>query len=418
MGRQRPGEGEISPTWIAGHKYEGLTSVADTVVGRVEWLIPGLIPAGVVTLIEGRKGRGKSTVLVAIAAAMSGGPKVPGWSPVAPALVAWVGSEDRWDTTVCRRIRAAAANPMLVQHMEVPVQGGRPRRPTIPDDEDWVRARLRESHAKLWIIDPIDAIKSGRLNLSVPQDSNTLMDSLTRIAWEWGGSILCSRNLRKDSSGDPLDHGLGGIGLANRARAIIRLDKHPHTAATFVMHGIACNEGEPCPPQIYRFAGDQGEAKTIEWVGKCDLSTETLVTGQGDPADEEEVRDADRVLYHCLRDGPRPCTEVVDVARSAAVSEPQLKRARARLGVKAVQPSGEGRNYWMWHPPTSWPPHLASPGGGVPVAPSPGSGGSAPEDSGPIKTASRPRGRRVRGVGETTPPDAPDTLEEVTSADP
>lgn len=84
--------------------------MADVVAEKVEWLWPGRIPRGKVTLLEGDPKCGKSTLALDLAARVSTGTAMPDGSPlVEPEQVILMTAEDGLADTVRPRLDAARA---------------------------------------------------------------------------------------------------------------------------------------------------------------------------------------------------------------------------------------------------------------------------------------------------------------------
>lgn len=72
------------------------------------------------------------------------------------------------------------------------------------------------------------------------------------------------------------------------------------------------------------------------------------------PRNEDEAPhrlEAEEFLWTVLADGPLSAKQVVEQAREAQIAEKTLRRAKSKLGVKAVQVSGKAHGGWAWELP-------------------------------------------------------------------
>ena len=144
-----------------------LFSAADIVPKRVQWMWKGRIPLGKVTVIDGRPGLGKSSMLLDITARATRGREMPdGFDPTTgPCNVLIVTAEDDWEDTVVPRLMAAEADLTRVFRLDDLV---------IPDGVLGLENRILEVKAALVIIDPLVAFVVGKFNLYRDQDARAV----------------------------------------------------------------------------------------------------------------------------------------------------------------------------------------------------------------------------------------------------
>src|SRR5262245_4712530 len=162
---------------------------------RVEWLWPGRIPLGKLTIIDGDPGLGKSVLTLDLAARVTRGqampcePREPG-EECEPAGVVLLSAEDGLADTIRPRLEAAGAHVDRVLAIEsVPVgEGSRP--PVLPDDIPLVRLACRRMEAKLVIVDPLMAYISAEHSAHKDQDIRRAMHPLAQMADETGVAVV------------------------------------------------------------------------------------------------------------------------------------------------------------------------------------------------------------------------------------
>ena len=128
----------------------------------VEWLWPGWIALGKLTVLDGDPGMGKSTLLLDLAARLSRDGLMPDDTagPVGPSVI--LSAEDGDEDTIKPRLAAAGGvAERLFTMTGVNGDNGEERPPEIPLDLPAVEATVAERGARVLIIDPLMAYLTG-----------------------------------------------------------------------------------------------------------------------------------------------------------------------------------------------------------------------------------------------------------------
>lgn len=416
MPKRNPDAHNPSPSTLSPPQIDGLMWACETPPAAAEWLLPGMIPRDAVTILEGRKAVGKSSVAAAIAASITGGPAIPGWSGPRMGRVVWCASEDNWASMVIPRLIAAGANLHRVARPRDIMPDGKRRRLILPDDIGQLRDDLAAAGAELLVLDPFVSLCSPGLDVRIEQQARLYLEPLVDMAWEIRCSVLMTRHLRKGVGGDAREAGLGNVAIANVARSIIRCDEHPHEQERWIASVVACNHGRPGTSQVYRLLDTANGCPRVDWCGAIDLDAQAIAEGRGTEADRDEWHDADQVLAAVIGDQWVRVGEVQHRAEQAGITPRMLRRAKARLGIPSRQRQVGSDHYWEWGPPArGWPfgTVVASGGERHTRARAPG-GSDAPKT--PKKPRRKTAGDRRRPRPHTRPPsDPPDTPTEEAS---
>src|SRR5262249_9726115 len=143
----------------------------------IEWLWPGRIALGKLSLIDGDPGQGKSLMTLDLAARVTVGREFPDntCGRVArpehgcdgrgePAGVVLVGCEDGVSDTIIGRLQAAQADLSRVHMFDGTSGAGQGKGlPSFPEDCPLLEEVVRESRARLVIIDPLLAFISSNV---------------------------------------------------------------------------------------------------------------------------------------------------------------------------------------------------------------------------------------------------------------
>lgn len=396
---------------------EGLELGSAAVQRPMEWYLPGALPSGSLCLLEGRKSSGKSTIAAAIVACVQGGPVIPGWTGPRDGRAIWAGGEEQWECEILPRIAAAGGDPGAVYRIRLRDGRGQPRRCVLPDDCVILQDAIREAGARVLILDPYISLCHPSLDMRIEQQARIYLETLAGCLAASACLGVCIRHIRKGTSGDARDAGLGSVGVGNTARSVIRCDEHPHLRDHYTMCVVALNGGRRLPTQVYRIPELPTGGVRIEWVGACDLDADAIAEGRGSEADRGEWHDADRILYSLIGDGRCAVAELRKEALVAGVSERMLRRAGERLRVTKHRISHANTGWWEWGTPAAgWPPGLAETGGNGQGAQGAASPRVPPElfettvsngfegahvGAGPLGPLPAPRRRRRKG-GETS----------------
>lgn len=335
---------------------DGVTWASQTKASKRVWAITDVMPAHSVTIIEGRKTTGKSTVIAAIVAAWTGGPAVPAWAMPGTGRVLVVTTEDDWETVVHPRLLAAAADLDRVGLLKIPVEGGEPRWPCLPHDMALVEERMGQCQADLLVLDPFDDLAGPGIELTTQDGARGFFTPLNELCRKKKVSCLVSRNMRKGSGLDARDAGLGHSKIGNTVRSVVRCDEHPHEEGIRVMATVACNGARRRPTYRYRIVDSVGESGAIEWLGECTISADEIAEGRGSSADRDEWSDADRVLRTMLGSGWVNVTRIFEEGEAAGISPRMMRRAKDRLKIPTRHIGTPHPGSWQWGPPRDgWP---------------------------------------------------------------
>ena len=286
---------------------------------RVNWLWPGLIPLGAITLLDGDPGLGKSLLTLDLAARVTTGRAMPLGAPgvadgagvAGVAGVALLSAEDNIAATIIPRLRLAGADIARVGFVRnVPIVDATTEQTlqrsfVLPDDIPWLEKAIQRIAARLVVIDPLMSFLDGGVNSWRDQDVRRALAPLAALAERTGAAILILRHLNKATGGNPTYRGGGSIGIIGAARSGLLVAKHPDNPDhERVLTAIKSNLGPPMPSLRYQIvaplSGIEGleeegiaqfeQTPVIEWLGESDLDAATLLAASaGEQANPTKV---------------------------------------------------------------------------------------------------------------------------------
>lgn len=324
------------------------------------WFWRDRILGGTVTILEGRKGSGKSTLAAAMAAAVTGGPRLPDQRGLmAPQAVLWIGTEESTASAVVPRLRAAGAQTTRCYRPPVDDRTGMPRRIQLPGDTGFLADTIGSLRVGLVICDPWTSCVSPSVDMHQEAAIRGTLEPLAQIADDADCVILLIRHLRKSGRGGALDQGLGGVGVGNIARSILRADRHPDKKGVYTLSVVGCNRA-PNTPTLEWSLRSVGEERAIDWGSTSALDADDLAEAGADRSDRSVRRDAYMLLISMLGAGWRPCREIFAERDDAGISQRTLERAKEDLGVVSRRVTHGLNAMWEWGPPPAgWPEEWA-----------------------------------------------------------
>jgi putative DNA primase/helicase len=344
------------------------------------WLWPGRIPLGYVTLLASDPGLGKSLVSLDIAARVTTGRPWPDEvgppsrgeldptsdGPAAarlatatrpPATVLILNIEDHFTTTVRPRLDALGADCTRILAMShIPGEGAfnMPRPVAINRDINRLEMLLREvPDCRLIILDPITAFFGDTSNRSTGNVWKVL-SSLSWLAASANLAVLAVSHLRK-KEGAAIYRMLGSLAFVAAARAAWTISTDHADANRRLLMPLKNNLAESArglaftieslpsssapiirwQPEVIEDRADSVPASTRRWVGRPDGERQFAV----------------QWLRSHLSQGQSPVRKVREAAEAHGITWGTLRRAFRELGAEAVFKRVDGRIRWDWKLP-------------------------------------------------------------------
>lgn len=329
----------------------GLIPASELKPEQVEWLWPGRIPLGTITILDGSPGLGKSLITYDLAARVTAGRPVPGCADATdPAAAILLQAEDHPQTVVVPSLKAAGADLSKVYLCNRWQETGRTLQ--IPDNIniDVIESKVAEAGAKLLVVDPISGYLQG--NLHNDQSVRKGLLPLLALAEKHNVAVLIVRHLRKSGGRDPLHLGAGSIAFVALARSSLLIGDDPGSNNRH-QHVLALNKSNlaSAPSLLYRTVCRDNGAITIEWLGETPITAKDLTVATGSASEPSALQEAKYVLYSLLSDGPLPSREVKRRAVGEGVATRTLHRAKRAMGVKSVKRGSGKGSHWYWRLP-------------------------------------------------------------------
>jgi len=334
-----------------------LESLAGRTPRSVTWAWRKRIPNKAVTLPVGEPGRGKSTFLADLVAKLTNG-TLEGAFEGQPVDVVVCSAEDPVDEVLVPRMLAAGADMSRV-HV-VKMEGPRSDSDLmLPIDLDALQYRIKETNAKVLILDPVIAYLGGeKFDAHKDGEVRKALKPIARMAEELDIAIIAVMHLNKSMLGNVMNRVGGSIGFVAAARSVLLLGQDPDAPDDDELRILAhakSNFGRLAPSLRFRVVDRTGEVVTpdgatpeiggVEWIEECDLTAEMVLSQVGDPLKEDEAR---AWIKSHLADGPKPAEWMLENGpREVGCGKRTFMAAKASLNVESRREGG----HWVWYLP-------------------------------------------------------------------
>ena len=307
---------------------------------KVKWLMWPLIPYGMVTIMEGDPGIGKSFLAMHIAVQVSIGGGLPMNDKIRRGRVLYMSAEDDPAYTIRPRIDAMGGDVERIRYMAN----------YLSLDEDGIKklmTEVKENPPNLLIIDPLYAYVPSGQDMYRPNVIRALLSQLSEVGQYADTAVLIIRHLTKSKRDKAIYQGAGSIDVIGAARSAYLVAKHPDDDTIKVVAHIKHNLSEKGQSWQYRLVTKEGnELPVVEWIGPTDLTAEDPLNAS-DGGRASALEEAIDFLRDFLKDGPEPAEFVQREAASKSIADRTLDRAKEKAKVDARK---KGKK-WYWSLP-------------------------------------------------------------------
>lgn len=313
-----------------------LTYYSEVAASEVAWLWYPYIALGKITLIQGDPGDGKTTLALHLASILSRGAEMPMHGSALPAGNAiYQSAEDNPSDTIKPRLMREGADCARIAFLRTSDQ------PLTLMSDEWERA-IRSSHARLLVIDPLQAYLGSDGHMGQAADMRKMMRHLARVAEETQCAVVIIGHMNKGSGGKGVYRGLGSIDIVAAARSVLLVGRAPEDRGIRLVAQIK----NSLAPEGETLAFELPDGQGIRWIGPYDLSVEEILNGSFGGCDTKIERAAER-LRQLLSGGRLPCGAVYDALEREGVGKRTVDAAKKVLNVLSVK-TADG---WYWEMP-------------------------------------------------------------------
>lgn len=325
---------------------------ADIKPEHVEWLVDQSFPLGMLAVIGGQPGLGKSQISINLAAGVTTGKGLPGtggFNNLGSVII--LANEDDAARTIRPRLDAAGADISKVHIVEGVAREG--------VDVDMFQldldiADLREramqiGNVKLIIIDPPSAYLGTKVDSYKDSDVRRVLMPLGTLAQDTGAMILLIVHLNKRTDGGAQQRFSGSTAWTAAPRVGFMVAEDPLTKQRFMLP-VKNNIGDDrlgyqyhIAEKLIQYGGQTFKSSYIVWDQPTNRSVGELLA----PAKASKVTVVDHAksfLEDELANGPLPVEKIISLAKAAGISWPSVNRAKNDMPISSTKVA----NGWVW----------------------------------------------------------------------
>jgi putative DNA primase/helicase len=325
---------------------------ADIKPEHVEWLVDQSFPLGMLAVIGGQPGLGKSQISINLAAGVTTGKGLPGNGAFHSfGSVIILANEDDAARTIRPRLDAAGADISKVHIVEgVAREGAEVDMFQLDLDIADLRERaLQIGDVKLIIIDPPSAYLGTKVDSYKDSDVRRVLMPLGTLAQETGAMILLIVHLNKRTDGGAQQRFSGSTAWTAAPRVGFMVAEDPLTKQRFMLP-VKNNIGDDrlgyqyhIAEKLIQYGGQTFKSSYIVWDQITRRSVAELIAPPK-ATKVSVVDDAKSFLEVELANGPLPVEQIKESAKAAGISWPSANRAKKEMSISSNK-VGDG---WVW----------------------------------------------------------------------
>lgn len=321
---------------------------------EVDWLWDQYVPRGMLTMLVGDPGSGKSYLAQYLSAWVTMGAVMPGTTCGTTAgSVLYLAGEDDIARTIKPRLRGAGYQNNGKFHLVQGVKrgGGETGAFHLQRDIRHLERKIEElGDVRLVVIDTLDCFTFG-LDGNKAEDARSVTSPLAALAEQHDLAVVCVRHLNKSVAVRAIHKVVGSVSWVGAARAVHLVAQSPEDSDLRYFVCVKMNIARQPRPLGFRIENGY----RLTWVHvPDDVCADDLIgtaPSKGDDGDRSrKVDDAKVWLAGFLSGGPRLASDVLAEADHRGISERTLNRAKARCNAESRQLplNGDGPSAWHW----------------------------------------------------------------------
>lgn len=321
----------VRPAGVTADRELLVCNLADVEPEKVEWLWPGRVALGKLTMIAGEPGLGKSQLSIAVAAAVTTGAFWPDANVRAPVgRVIILSAEDGLADTIRPRFDAAGGDPsrvIVIRAVQTNVAGGSGRNSfNLAADLRLLEAEIeRYTDVRLVLIDPVSSYL-GKIDSHKNAEVRSVLEPLGEMAERLRVAVLAITHLSK-GDGKAINRIIGSIAFVAAARSTFAVVADPDDEAGLrrLLLQVKNNIAPPQPGLAFRLVQQEVApgviGSSVAWDSTLPVTTtvDRALNGRTDAGDTTATDEAIEFLKEVLATGAADVLDVEAEARAAAM---------------------------------------------------------------------------------------------------
>jgi RecA-family ATPase len=316
-----------------------LLTLSSVEAKAVDWMWEPYLIRGMLGMLSGDPGVGKTYLALSIAAALTRGRTPYRGDPCLPVDVVYLSVENDPECVVRPRFDLLEGDASRFHLLRGSKCGEGPKATcgsVTLSDVPILEKALKIHDSRLMIVDPIQSYLGAKVDAHRSNETRPVLDGLARLAKQYQACILICRHFAKSTTGHAIHRGLGSIDLTGAVRTEMHAGTRDNQRA--LVHAKA-NMGE-----IGKSLGYEISNQGFRWTGEVSITANDLAAVEPAEEDRGALEEAMEFLSDLLAEGPKSVKDATVEARAAGISDATLRRAKSKLKVK---PQKAGKE-WEW----------------------------------------------------------------------
>ncbi len=324
--------------WVA-LQGSPLQTIASVQPREAEYLAEPYLPRGMITILAGHAGQGKTTLALWLASHVSNGDLMPGGKP---GNVYYFTTEN--DESIVLRPRLEAMDARLDRVM---VMRSDARQLTLTDPRLFEMHKIFDGKPDLIVFDPVQSYVGKKLDMNRTDDVRFMMDNLNKLLHATNAAVVLICHTKKAPmgfNGRPCELINGSSDFVNAARSICFLGRDPARPDVCVVAQEKNSLGLPGASLAFTI----GEDGAVHWSDEeCELTAAQILTYSNEKR-QHAARPSERAQA-TLRDllaknEKMRSTDILEACAKQGISRSAVYRARDELPIQK-QRTGMG-SFW------------------------------------------------------------------------
>jgi len=340
-GSQAPQSPGTTPEVKAKDHHAKIITLSEVVPSTVPWFWEPYLVQGMVSMLSGDPGTGKTFIAQSIAAALSVGQVPYTQESRPPGSVLYLSLENSPEYILRPRFDKLGGDPSRFHLINGSVK---------LSDVPCLSNAIKETGAQLMVVDPIQSFLGADVDAHRANETRPLMDNLSRLATEYKCCILLLRHLSKAPASRAIYRGMGSIDFTGAVRTELLAGYSSSDPGLRALVHTKSNIGP-----IGNSLGYSTANGSFSWTGESDLTAQDLLSRESSKEEGDAIAEAKEFLASKLSEKACMVNELYAESEQLGISKVTLKRAKKQLKIEAQKIGLTGG--WEW----SLPKQIKSP---------------------------------------------------------
>jgi hypothetical protein len=293
----------------------------------VEWFLPPYVPRGMLTVVVGNPGAGKSSLFASLVAQAGFAYFLPG--------------EEDVNRHLLPRLRVHKYAPKSV-YILTPEDGV-----LFPRDRERFIEWCKSDKADLIIFDPVDDYFDGSIDDNSHEHVRRLLRCLADVARETGAAVVICRHPGKD----PTNVMAGSRAWGAFPRSIVELVKHEGPPEKRIIRPYKDSMGQDAPARYFDLIGERRQPKVFRLGDVVEQSTLLETKEVPERAELLKIDQAEALLKRLLHKGRMESRSIYAAAEKERLKDRTVGYAAWRLKVVMTREGFGADHHCYWSLP-------------------------------------------------------------------